>query len=171
MNVAPSRLRAAAPAMWLLFAGIAAAAGPKDPESAVANALRNRLDALETADRSGLARAQVAARSALPDLYEEAGYRYFWTPEKLAALVALVRGSAEDGLRPEDYHSAELEKLAPALSPDNKDPVSRAQADILATDAFYLLLYHSYLGKVDPTTLDAKWNFQSRPISDKNGVA
>jgi murein L,D-transpeptidase YcbB/YkuD len=155
----------------LLVVGGLSGASPKDPGSATVNALRERLEALETADRSGLARAQIAARSALPDLYEEAGYRCFWTPETLATLVALVRGSAEDGLRPEDYHSAELEKLAPALSPENKDPVSRARAEILATDAFYLLLYHSYLGKVDPASLEAAWNFQPRPIADKSGVA
>jgi murein L,D-transpeptidase YcbB/YkuD len=118
-----------------------------------------------------LERAQIAARSALPDLYEEAGYRCFWTPETLATLVALVRESAEDGLRPEDYHAAELEKLAPALSKDNRDPVSRARAELVATDAFYLLLYHSYLGKVDPKSLEAAWNFQPRAIADKSGAA
>ena len=57
------------------------------------------------------------------------------------------------------------------MSPDNKDPVSRARADILATDAFYLLLYHLYLGKVDPKSLDPNWNFEPRPIADRSGGA
>src|SRR5262249_11980979 len=46
-----------------------------------------------------------------------------------------------------------------------------AEADGLATAGFFLLLYHLYLGKVDPKTLDPKWNFDPRPVGEKDGVA
>ena len=48
--------------------------------------------------------------------------------------------------------------------------MTRANVDLLATDAFALLLYHLYLGKVDPKSLDPRWNFEPRPIGDQGGT-
>src|SRR5262249_7450243 len=132
---------------------------PSDPAGSITEALRERLERLQAIDRAGLPRAEVAARRGLPILYEEAGYAPFWTAERLDTLLALLRESSEDGLRPEDYHLTELTRLAPVFGSAGADALSRAQADVLATDGFFLLLYHLYLGKVDPKTLDPKWNF------------
>ena len=153
----------------LLFAGPPRYACPQSSAGAsVADALRERIAQMKVEGVE--AGRQLAARAALPVLYERAGYPTFWTAEKIETLVGLVRESAADGLRPEDYHLAELEKMAPALTLDADAP-TRARADLLATDAFYLLLYHSYLGKVDPKSLDPKWNFEPRAVRDKSGVA
>ncbi|HEY6928775.1 MAG TPA: L,D-transpeptidase family protein, partial [Thermoanaerobaculia bacterium] len=107
---------------------------------------------------------------ALPAIYEEGGYRAYWTPERLTILLELVRQSEEDGLRPGDYHLAALTRVAPDLSNPATDAVARAQVDLLATDAFYLLLYHLYVGKVDPKSLDPKWNFDPRPFREPGGI-
>jgi len=134
------------------------------------DALRERLERLQAMDRAGVPRAEIAARRALPMLYEEAGFEPFWTAVRVQTLLSLLRESAEDGLQPEDYHLSELTKLAPSFS-GGAEAGARAQADVLATDGFFLLLYHLYLGKVDPKTLEATWNFDPRPVGESQGVA
>jgi L,D-transpeptidase YcbB len=159
---------AAASALPAAAAGVA----PGDPASAaMADSLRQRLEQLQTAGRLEVGGTELKARVALPLLYEEAGYQTFWTSERLQTLVRLVRESEADGLLPQDYHAAELARLAPRLADPALDVASRAELDLLATDGFYLLLYHLYLGKVDPKSLDPKWNFEPRPVKDTTGVA
>ena len=41
---------------------------------------------------------------------------------------------------------------------------------MLATDAFMLLLYHMYFGKVDPKSLEPTWNFGAREIDGQQAV-
>ena len=157
-----------------MAAGLLALLGPdravmartEDP-GPVTEVLRERLDQLQTAGRIEAGGAEIVSRHALPVLYAQNGYRPFWTPDRLDALLELVRESAEDGLRPEDYHEAALTKLAPALKAPGVDAETRAQGDLLATDGFFLLLYHLYLGKVDPKALDPQWNFELRPVGDR----
>jgi murein L,D-transpeptidase YcbB/YkuD len=96
----------------------------------------------------------------LPRIYESNGYRPIWTAQGLAALTGLVRDAAQDGLDPEDYHLTDLTKLAPAVSAS--DANQRAQLDLVATDAYTLLLYHLYFGKVDPVSIHPSWNFDKR---------
>ncbi|HEY4229981.1 MAG TPA: L,D-transpeptidase family protein [Thermoanaerobaculia bacterium] len=146
--------------------GLAQGAG--DADAAVVPLLRERLDRMRTEGPAVRAQAQVSARAALPEIYEEGGYRPLWTPERLETLLALVRESAEDGLRPEDYHLEELTRRTSSAGP-GADPAARAETDLLATDAFFLLIYHLYLGKVDPKSLDPHWNFEPRPVGSQEG--
>jgi L,D-transpeptidase YcbB len=121
--------------------------------------LRERLSQLETVGRIDVGGSPIVARLALPKIYEANGYQPYWTAQELTTLLGLIADSAQDGLTPEDYHLAALTKLAPAAS---TDPGMRAQADLLATDAYYHLLYHLYFGKVDPVYLHPTWNFEAR---------
>jgi L,D-transpeptidase YcbB len=139
-------------------------------EGGVAEALRELLEQLQTTGKLEVGNEPLVSRNALPAIYEEGGNRAFWTPERLTILLELVRQSEEDGLRPQDYHLAALTRVAPSLANPASDAVTRAQVDLLATDAFYLLLYHLYVGKVDPKSLDPKWNFDPRPVREPGGI-
>jgi murein L,D-transpeptidase YcbB/YkuD len=156
----------AAGLLALLAPGLAATARAED-SGRVAEVLRERLDQLQAAGRIEARGAELLSRHALPVLYQQNGYRPYWTADRLDVLLELIRESEEDGLRPEDYHQAALVKLAPALKAPGVDAATRAQGDLLATDAFVLLLYHLYLGKVDPKALDPQWNFELRQIRDQ----
>ncbi|HMF09778.1 MAG TPA: L,D-transpeptidase family protein, partial [Thermoanaerobaculia bacterium] len=145
-------------------------AGTPPSNNPVADVLRQRLGEMRSVGRAETERSELSARAALPILYEKGAYQPFWSPARLETLQALLRESAQDGLRPEDYHAAELASLAPELADPGTDPQARARIDLIATDAFYLLLYHLYLGKVDPKTLDANWNFEPRPIGNQGGI-
>jgi murein L,D-transpeptidase YcbB/YkuD len=50
-------------------------------------------------------------------------------------------------------------------------PLEAANLDLLATDAYSLILYHLYFGKVDPVSLDPNWNFDTREIKDLDAPA
>lgn len=78
-----------------------------------------------------------------------------------------MHGSAADGLTPADYHLATLERLAREV---DRTPLDAAQLDLLATDAYTELLYHWYFGKVDPVSLDSRWNFERRQMNESDAV-
>src|SRR5262245_46401684 len=147
-----------------------AAAQTEGIDGGVAEALRELLEQFQTAGRLEVGGEALVSRNALPAIYEEGGDRAFWTPERFNVLLELVRQSEEGGLRPEDYHLAALTRAPPDISNHSSDAVTRAQVELLATDAFYLLLYHLYVGKVDPKSLDAKWNFDPRPVREPGGI-
>jgi len=139
-------------------------------DDAIAGALRESLDELQTTGNVSVENAQLLSRNALPAIYSEGGYRAFWTPERLSLLLDLVKDSAGDGLLPEDYHLSALERLASSGAIAGPDVAARARGDLLATDSFYLLLYHLYVGKVDPKSFHPQWNFDARPIQEPGGI-
>ncbi len=161
---------------WALFGvGVAVLACGRVPaqaadnqDAAVVPILRERLQRMQAKGAAG-PRSEVALRAAMPKIYGPGGDRPLWNPEKLDTLLALIRASAEDGLRPEDYHLEALTQRVKAVAP-GADPAARADADLLATDAFCLLLYHLYFGKVDPKSLDPNWNFAPRSIGDRDAA-
>ena len=169
------RLRVLSLAVLFLAAPAARGAeqvpGPAAPTGPVAGALRELLDQMQKAGRLEVDGAALVSKNALPALYRENGFQPFWTAERLDALRELVRDCSQDGLLPEDYHSAALTRLSPALSAPGAEAAAKARIDLLATDAFYLLLYHLYLGKVDPKSLDPQWNFEPRPVGARGGLA
>jgi L,D-transpeptidase YcbB len=153
-------------AVMLTVVLMLAASAALAQSGSVAEVLLDRLGQLETVGRIDVGDTKIVSPQALPQIYESNGFQPFWTPQGLAQLRGLIADSAKDGLSPEDYHLAGLTNLASAAS--GSDALAKAQADILATDAFYLLLYHLYFGKVDPVSSHPAWNFDTRPGLDLN---
>ena len=137
---------------------------------ATVEALRQRIEfATETGQLSVYGTAIVASH-ALPLLYGQAGYQPLWRdPAKVAELIAVVRDSYDDGLLPVDYHLTALGRLGP-LALSTPAPETVADFDILATDAYMLLLYHLYFGKVDPVSIEPTWNFSTRQIQGQLAI-
>lgn len=122
--------------------------------------LRMRVELLHEHPEIGVRRVRIAARRALPTLYERRGFTPAWSERDARdELLRAVRDSAADGLDPEDYLLSTLEALrAEAEAPDA--PLdARIDYDLLLTDALARLLYHLIFGKVDPREFDAHWNF------------
>jgi murein L,D-transpeptidase YcbB/YkuD len=80
-------------------------------------------------------------------------------------LLALADRSRDDGLAPSDFGAPNLRKLLGDRAPESLPKEARADADILLTDALLRLLHHQRYGKVDPQTLDPKWNHVEGPYS------
>jgi len=121
-------------------------------------ALGRELATLAAGGRVAIAGEEIVSHVALPRLYAALGGGRLWQdPARFATLKQVVAESAGDGLTPADYHARALERLGSAAD---------AGADLLATDAFVMLLYDLYLGKVDPVTIEADWNVPRRRLRE-----
>jgi murein L,D-transpeptidase YcbB/YkuD len=49
-------------------------------------------------------------------------------------------------------------------------PLEAAQLDLLASDAYTELLYHLYFGKIDPVSIDDRWNCERREMKNDDAV-
>ena len=134
---------------------------------AVVEAVRQQIDDLSAVDTLTIEGAPLVAARALPILYELHGYQTFWDAARATSLIDAVRHSKEDGLTPADYHLGALERLVATV---DRTPLQAAQLDVVATDAYVVLLTHLYFGKSDPVSLDSRWNFDVRKIEDRDAM-
>jgi murein L,D-transpeptidase YcbB/YkuD len=156
------RLAAAAVLCWPLLVH-----AEVDP---AVEALRARVEFANETGRLVIAGAEIVSSATLPVLYGEAGYQPLWRDgAKVEELLRLVLDSYDDGLMPVDYHLTPLYRLWPTVK-SRPTPENIADLDVLATDAFMLLLYHMYFGKVDPKSLEPTWNFGAREIDGQQAV-
>ena len=140
-----------------------------DADPAV-EALRARVEFASESGQLVIAGAKIVSSATLPVIYGEAGYQPLWRDAaKVEELIGLVLDSYDDGLMPVDYHLTPLYRLWPEVK-SRPTPENIADLDVLATDAFMLLLYHMYFGKVDPQSLETTWNFGTREISGRQAV-
>jgi len=156
------RLAAAAVLCWPLLAH-----AEVDP---TVEALRARVEFANETGRLVIAGAEIVSSATLPVLYGEVGYQPLWRDSaKVEKLLRLVLDSYDEGLMPVDYHLTPLYRLWPVVR-SKPTPENIADFDVLATDAFMLLLYHMYFGKVDPKSLEPTWNFGTREIDGQQAV-
>jgi murein L,D-transpeptidase YcbB/YkuD len=146
---------------------LAAAAQTPTSSGSVIEAVRERVEALSASGRLSVEGTPLSATRSLATLYELHGFQPFWDSPRLAKLLDVVHASATDGLTPADYHLATLERLAGRV---DRAPLDTAQLDLLATDAYTELLYHLYFGKVDPASIDSRWNFERRQMEESDAV-
>jgi murein L,D-transpeptidase YcbB/YkuD len=133
-------------------------------------AISERVDFQSQTGRLTIAGAEIVSTVGLPLIYGDVGYQPLWRdPDKVRELITLVQESYEDGLSPVDYHLTPLARLWPTAHA-NPTAANLADLDIVATDAYTLLLYHLYFGKVDPQSLEPTWNFSTREISGRQAV-
>lgn len=118
----------------------------------------------------------VYSTNILPEFYKNRAYMPAWDKwETLMDIATALENSFLDGLIPEDYHKDALlgimQKIQYGLEQDELNYALVAEFDILLSDAVLLYAYHLLNGKVDPKSLDNKWNFSPRdlsPISPEN---
>ena len=149
--------------------GHSRAAAPQTPGSAspVIEAVRERVEALSAGGELSVEGTSLSATRSIAALYELHGFEPFWDSARLTKLLDIVRASTADGLTPADYHLATLEGLSGRV---DRTALQTAQLDLLATDAFTELLYHLYFGKVDPVSIDSRWNFERRELKDSDAL-
>lgn len=115
---------------------------------------------------------QVSSLSVMPELYKRRFYRPIWVNgESIDELVHAIEETYLEGLDPEDYHLNDIGRLQKSIHEEPlPDPRIAADLDILLTDAFIRLIYHSFCGKEDPLTYHPQWNLAVK-IDDTDPVA
>lgn len=115
----------------------------------------------------------MALARGIIDFYALRLYAPAWSaPSRLDALIDALRNLALDGLNPEDYNASALEQARMAPSPTGDEgSAQRADLDLLATQSYLLALLHLYRGKVDPSHLHIRWNFEPREFDLEFGLS
>ena len=133
------------------------------PPSGLQEPLRARIEAVRDAPAARVVRGRRLLQArAVAAFFEGRAFKPAWTgPQDPEAVLAAIRRVDEDGLTPADYHLAAIESLMAARS---KAAPAEAEADlqVLLTDAVAALVDHVRYGKVQPVTLDPRWNVDPR---------
>ncbi|HEX9671116.1 MAG TPA: L,D-transpeptidase family protein [Thermoanaerobaculia bacterium] len=150
----PLGLLAAAAA---LIAVAAAPAGGPPPSPSLAETIRARVEG------SGPAPPLRAGETRHPSpwlgcFYERRGFEPAWVGEEgplpqAAELAAAVAAAGGDGLRPADYHLAEIEERMAEAATEPPAPEPIAELDLLLSDAFLSYASHLRAGRADPAAL------------------
>ena len=130
--------------------------------------LRARVEQIREDPAALVGGVHIAARGALPLLYERRHFAPTWTePDVREELHRAIEQSELDGLDPEDYLRSPLAVARERAEPDGSALEARVDYDLLLTDALARLLYHLIYGKVDPRDFDPQWNF-TREVRDQD---
>lgn len=124
--------------------------------------IRNRIEAADPVARDIVDHQPIRARAAVSHFYERRIFKAAWSRDGqpiLAAdgLIAAIKAAEHEGLQPDEYHRATLERglsqLHTAGTPDRADVEALATLDLLLTDAFLVLGTHLRDGRANPEPL------------------
>ena len=88
------------------------------------------------------------------EVYLNNEFNPFWTNEyQVNDLISILKQCQDEGLKPENYHLPEIMEVRIENSEE-----SRANLDIILTDAFLLYISHILSGKTNPETIDSEWH-------------
>ena len=129
--------------------------------------LRARIEQLRDMRKPTVADVPLVSARLLDDFYRQRDYRYAWrTSDQIDDLLRLADGSADEGLRPSDFHVREISQVVGGLAPSDFPVSARADLDILLSDSLLRLIHHRRYGKVDPQSLDDSWNHMQGPFAN-----
>ncbi len=136
--------------------------------SSLEQEIQSRVEQMAAPGALSIEERSIAAEPLLSKIYAQRQFRPAWSSERnVAALLEAIERSEDHGLDPDEFHRARLIALRDEVSQSGATVATRADYDILLTDALARLAYHRYFGKVDPVELDDKWNFE-RPLIEED---
>ena len=135
-------------------------------EMASREAIRVEIEQLRETQQLSVGGVSIASGRSLAEFYERRDFRPTWTdPVKVRELLKLVQSSRADGLDPVDYHAVEIDRIVQRLDGGMIATARQTAAiDLTLTDSLIRLAYHQLYGRIDPSDLDARWNFNRRPL-------
>ena len=129
-------------------------------DNTVTEAIKEKVEQIKVKHKLKVGNSQISSFRVLPRLYQRRNFRPIWTVTVMKEeLIGAIEDTYREGLDPNDYHLEEIRRLsAKASSSKAKTPQMLASLDILLTDGFLRLAYHSLFGKEDPLTHHPHWN-------------
>lgn len=145
----------------------------------IKNHLKNKIE-LESTQKSFRCRGElICGLSQIPLFYQRRGFFPAWCSDKgilpqAESLITEIKGAHGEGLRPDDYHLANIlslvEKIKNKQALENTvNPELWADLDLLLTDAFMLYASHLLAGRVNPETIHTDWTVSS-PTADLTNI-
>ena len=140
----------------------------EDPlwQNAVAERLRQRLEAAGLPARVEVEGEEVLANQMLPSFYENRLFRPVWERGLLGELLLVLRNAESHGLEPHRYHLETLGTLVATRRAGS--PAERLERsvdlELLSTDAFLVYFTHLVSGRVNPETFDPEWRALRREV-------
>jgi len=153
-------------AVLLVFLVISPAVSRAD-DAANSEAIRVEIEYLRETGQLSIGGIDIAAGNALAEFYERRDFSPAWTnPDQVGELLEIVLASEDDGLNPADYHADKLERVYRSMQ-DGVEPTPRqlAAIELLFSDSLLRLGFHQLYGRVNPASLDSRWNFSIRPVA------
>ncbi len=135
-----------------------------------AERIQNLSEQLLLGSNVNIGGVSLASTHTIPEFYARREFSPAWSDDdKVDEFVDLIGRAEEEGLDPSDYAHSELVALIREYRSDRGNAVLRADLDLLLTESLSRYGYHSYFGKVDPSTLDENWNW-GREMGDIESV-
>ena len=135
--------------------------------SAFRDHLKKRIE-LKTHQKKFSCRGElICGASLIPKFYKQRGFSPAWIGSEgilppAKSLVEEISRAGLEGLRPDDYHRANIESLVKRIDEKRAagemvDAPMWVDLDLLLTDAFMLYSSHLFAGRVNPETVHTDW--------------
>lgn len=138
--------------------------------------LLTTLESFQDAKTIAIAGTPLLSGRLLADFYSQRGYEMAWSdPARVKALLELVGKSQADGFAPSDFHADLLRRMSAGDAFKGLAESERIGVDLRLSDALLRYVHHTRFGKLDPVSVDPKWNDrapvpESLLIADMNGA-
>jgi len=122
--------------------------------------LRERVESADSQPMLTVAGTRVALPRAIAEMYARRGFALEWADAaKQEQMLRAIRAASDDGLNPEDYHLAAIERLR-SRAATGSSAEERVDLDLLLSDGLARLGQHILYGKVDFSRFDPVWNYR-----------
>jgi murein L,D-transpeptidase YcbB/YkuD len=127
----------------------------------VEQALQARVEQLRTDPQTPVLGRRLAKPETVAAVLERRQFAPMWTlPDGATRGLAALRRAAEEGLRPEDYHSIALDQALGSRG--SGSPALDADIQVLLADGLASLADDVRYGRVSPGSLNPMWNVDPR---------
>jgi len=141
-------------------------AGVTDSHS-IRDHLKKRIELKKNQNKFSCRGELICGASLIPKFYQQRGFSPAWIGKKgilpqARSLVAEIDRADHEGLRPDDYHRANIVFLVKKIDEkqaagETVDAQIWVDLDLLLTDAFMLYSSHLFAGRVNPETIHTDW--------------
>jgi len=160
---------------WLCGTSLPQSVAASRLSEEVRELLRNRVEAAGVTLRIAIGEELIHCIQALSDFYEWRVYTPAWTDDHVPqphaeALVRAISRADREGLKPEHYHLAKIERILGEVGKNRGraktvNPRTLVDLELLLTDAFLLYGSHLLSGRINPEAIDPEW-FANRRGAD-----
>lgn len=144
----------------LLFSLSPLACGSRGPDrTAITHSIQTRVaSAVPTGSIAG---ERLIEPKAVGRFYKARKSSVAWDHDDAPKIIQAIRGVYADGLNPDDYHLAAIQKLENQRHHATTAELE-ADLDLLLSDAIAAVVDHVRYGRVRPKSLDPRWNVDPR---------